>query len=69
MALIRYFINVHLSFCTYDQEVTLITERYSICASYKFIDQSVRSFVCVETYHPSQQFFSHVGTGRSNRSA
>ena len=54
MALIRYFINVHLCFCTYDQEVTLITERYS---------------VCVETYHPSQQFFSHVGTGRSNRSA
>ena len=30
MALIRYFINVHLCFCTYDQEVTLITERYSI---------------------------------------
>ena len=32
MALIRYFINVHLCFCTYDQKVTLITERYSICA-------------------------------------
>ena len=32
MALIRYFIYVHLCFCTYDQEVTLITERYSICA-------------------------------------
>ena len=36
--------------------MTLITERYSIGACYKFIDQSVCSFVCVETYHPVNNF-------------
>ena len=47
MALIRYFINVHLCFCTYDQEVTLITERYSIYVHdiNSLTNQYVRLFV------------------------